>query len=303
MNGCRQSDRFVVPASPLNNAAAAEAGEGKGADHGEHGRWRPGRSAGPGVSSGLDRVREVARRDKEARFTALLHHVSEHRLMLAFDGLKKDAAPGVDGVTWRDCDRDWQGNLRDLHGRVRSGHYRAVPSRRVYIPKADGRLRPPGVASLEDKIVQRALAEVLNAVYEIKERLHWPDNRDGTLWGVAAERAYEERQEIIERVTRELAALRDAGKLIGRPPFGYVSAGEKYDHYLAPTDDGRKYVPLIFQHCIEGWSLNTIVEWLNDEGIASSRCGKWWAKTVGDIIKNPAYMGHRASEKPSPRTR
>ena len=130
------------------------------------GETRPGRSAGTGVSSGLDRVREVARRDKEARFTALLHHVSEHRLLLAFDGLKKDAAPGVDGVTWRDYDRDWQGNLRDLHGRVQSGRYRAVPSRRVYIPKADGRLRPLGVASLEDKIVQRALAEVLNAVYE-----------------------------------------------------------------------------------------------------------------------------------------
>jgi RNA-directed DNA polymerase len=118
------------------------------------------------VSSGLDRVREVAVRDKEARFTALLHHVSYHRLMLAFDGLKKDAAPGVDGVSWREYDRDWQENLRDLHERVQSGRYRAKPSRRAYIPKADGRLRPLGVASLEDKIVQRALADVLNAVYE-----------------------------------------------------------------------------------------------------------------------------------------
>jgi RNA-directed DNA polymerase len=130
------------------------------------GETRPGRSAGQGVSSGLDRVREVAGRDKEARFTALLHHVTEHRLMLAFDDLNPRAAPGVDGVTWQGYDQDWGSRLRDLHGRVQSGRLRAVPSRRVYIPKADGRLRPLGVASLEDKIVQRALAEVLNAVYE-----------------------------------------------------------------------------------------------------------------------------------------
>jgi group II intron reverse transcriptase/maturase len=127
---------------------------------------RPGRSAGAGVPSGLDRVREVAARDKEARFTALLHHVSYHRLMLAFDDLKKEAAPGVDGVTWQEYDRNWQENLRDLHARVQSGRYRAKPSRRVYIPKADGRQRPLAVASLEDKIVQRAVTEVLNAVFE-----------------------------------------------------------------------------------------------------------------------------------------
>jgi group II intron reverse transcriptase/maturase len=111
-------------------------------------------------------VREVARKDKDARFTALLHHVSCLRLSLAFDALKKDAAPGVDGVTWREYDRDRQENLLALHARVQSGKYRAVPSRRVYIPKADGRLRPLGIASLEDKIVQRAVCEVLNAVYE-----------------------------------------------------------------------------------------------------------------------------------------
>jgi group II intron reverse transcriptase/maturase len=130
------------------------------------GETRPGRSAGSGVSSGLDRVREVARRDKDARFTALLHHVTVPRLMLAFDGLKKDAAPGTDGVTWRDYERDLHENLRGLHGRVQSGSYRAVPSRRVYIPKADGRLRPLGIASLEDKVVQRAVGEVLGAVFE-----------------------------------------------------------------------------------------------------------------------------------------
>jgi RNA-directed DNA polymerase len=100
---------------------------------------RPGRSAGEGVSNGLDRVREVARKDKDARFTALLHHVSYRALVRAFDGLKKDAAPGADGVTWREYDGNWQENLLALHSRVQSGKYRAVPSRRVYIPKADGR--------------------------------------------------------------------------------------------------------------------------------------------------------------------
>ena len=127
---------------------------------------RSGRSAGQGVPSGLDRVRQVARQDKEARFTALLHHVSVHRLMLAFDDLKKGAAPGVDGVTWHAYEQDLQANLRDLHARVQSGRYRAKPSRRVYIPKADGRQRPLAVAALEDKIVQRAVTEVLNAIYE-----------------------------------------------------------------------------------------------------------------------------------------
>lgn len=118
------------------------------------------------MSSGLDRVREVAQGNKDARFTALLHHVSHRRLVLAFDSLKKDAAPGVDGVTWREYDGNWQENLRGLHERMQSGKYRAVPSRRAYIPKADGRPRPLGIASLEDKIAQRAVAEVLNAVYE-----------------------------------------------------------------------------------------------------------------------------------------
>ena len=136
-------------------------------------------------------------------------------------------------------------------------------------------------------------------LYVIKERLRWPDNRDGTLWGVAAERAYEERQEIIERITRELGALEEAGKLIGRPPFGYASAGEKYDHYLVPTDEGRKYVPLIYQHCIEGWSLDTILEWLNAEGIRSAS-GLWSSRTIAGLIKNPVYMGHRCKREAVP---
>jgi RNA-directed DNA polymerase len=167
MNGDGQSDGPVVPANPLNKAAAAEAGEERGPAKGNAAsKTRPGRSAGPDVSSALGRVREVAQRDKEARFTALLHHVSLHRLGLAFDELNARAAPGVDGVRWQEYEQDLAANLRGLHERVQSGRYRASPSRRVYIPKADGRQRPLGIATLEDKIVQRAVVEVLNAVYE-----------------------------------------------------------------------------------------------------------------------------------------
>jgi group II intron reverse transcriptase/maturase len=122
------------------------------------------------VSSALERVREVARRDRKARFTALLHHVSPGRLRAAYWAIRPQAAPGVDGVTWAGYGQDLEGNLRDLHARVQSGRYRATASRRVYIPKADGRLRPLGIASLEDKIVQRAVVEVLNAVYEVDFR-------------------------------------------------------------------------------------------------------------------------------------
>ena len=148
MNGHGQSDRFVVPANPPNKAAAAEAGEERERAKGNTaGETRPGRSAGPGVSSGLDRVRQVAQRDKEARFTALLHHVSLERLVMAYRDLRPKAAPGVDGVTWAAYGQDLVGNLRDLHERVQQGRYRASPGRRVYIPKADGRQRPLGIAT------------------------------------------------------------------------------------------------------------------------------------------------------------
>jgi RNA-directed DNA polymerase len=118
------------------------------------------------VPNGLDRVRRIAATDKEARFTALMHHVSLERLWMAYRDLSPKASPGVDGVMWEDYGQDLVANLRDLHDRVHSGRYRARPSRRAYIPKADGRLRPLGIATLEDKIVQRAVVEVLNAVYE-----------------------------------------------------------------------------------------------------------------------------------------
>jgi len=112
-------------------------------------------------------VRRAAQKDKEARFTALLHHVDLDRLRAAYRALSPKAAAGVDGVTWQSYGQDLEANLRDLHARLHRGAYRARPSRRAYIPKADGRLRPLGIAALEDKIVQRAVVEILNAVYEV----------------------------------------------------------------------------------------------------------------------------------------
>ncbi len=111
-------------------------------------------------------MRQVAQKDKEARFTALLHHVTVDRLREAYRAIRPGAAAGADGVTWQSYGQELEGNLHDLHGRLHRGSYRARPSRRAYIPKADGRLRPLGIAALEDKIVQRAVVEVLNAVYE-----------------------------------------------------------------------------------------------------------------------------------------
>jgi RNA-directed DNA polymerase len=118
------------------------------------------------VSQALERVRQVARQRKKEKFTALLHHVGVDLLGMAFFALKRDAAPGVDGLTWRTYEADLDRNLTDLHERVHRGAYRALPSRRTYIPKADGKQRPLAVAALEDKIVQRATVAVLNAIYE-----------------------------------------------------------------------------------------------------------------------------------------
>jgi RNA-directed DNA polymerase len=169
MNERGKSDGPVVPAKPPNKAgeAAAEVVEGRGSAEGNTaGTTYPGRRAGQGAPSGLDRVREVARRDKDARFTALLHHVDVDRLRAAYRAIRPQAAPGVDGMTWAAYGQDLENNLQDLHRRLHAGSYRARPSRRSYIPKADGRLRPLGIATLEDKVLQRAVVEVLNAVYE-----------------------------------------------------------------------------------------------------------------------------------------
>jgi RNA-directed DNA polymerase len=169
MHDHEKSDRPVVPVKPSNKPAVAgaevveERGLPKGSTANE---TRPGRSAGLGVCSDLDRVRQVARRDRDVQFTALLHHVSIDRLREAYRAISPNAAAGVDGVTWRGYGTDLEANLSDLHARVQRGAYRAMPTRRVFIPKPDGRLRPLGVAALEDKILQRAVVEVLGAVYE-----------------------------------------------------------------------------------------------------------------------------------------
>ena len=164
-----KSDSPVVPAKPPNNAAGAvaEVVEERGLAKGNTtSKTRPGHSAGQGASSALDRVRRVAQQDKEARFTALLHHVDVDRLRAAYRALSPRAAAGVDGVSWQSYGQQLEGNLHDLHARLHRGAFRAKPSRRSYIPKADGQLRPLGIAALEDKIVQRAVVEVLNAIYE-----------------------------------------------------------------------------------------------------------------------------------------
>jgi group II intron reverse transcriptase/maturase len=169
MHGRGKSDGPVVPAKPLNKAAraVAEVVEERGLTKGNAAsETRPGRRAGQGASRELDRVRRVAQRDKDARFTALLHHVNLDRLRAAYWALRPRAAAGVDGVTWEDYGQDLEANLQDLHGRVHRGSYRAKPSRRAYIPKKDGRQRPLGIAAVEDKILQRAVVEVLNSIYE-----------------------------------------------------------------------------------------------------------------------------------------
>ncbi len=145
---------------------AAEAVEERGLAKGNTaGKTRSGLRAGMRVSQALDRVRQVAERDKKVKFTALLHHVTADSLKDACRAIRPRAAPGVDGQTWEAYGQNLEENLQDLHRRLHSGAYRAKPSRRVYIPKADGRQRPLGIASLEDKIAQRAVVEVLNCIY------------------------------------------------------------------------------------------------------------------------------------------
>jgi hypothetical protein len=145
MDDREKSDRLVVPAKPPNKLGdpGAEVVEGRGLPKGNTAsETRRGLSAGQGVSSELGRVRRVARKDGDVRFTALLHHVTVDRLREAYRAISPNAAPGGGGVTWRDYGLDLEANLRDLHARVHRGAYRASPTRRVFIPKPDGRLRP-----------------------------------------------------------------------------------------------------------------------------------------------------------------
>ena len=170
VNGYGKSDRPIVPTKLSNNAGqpAAERVEGRGLTKGNLRQQNTFRTQSRrDVPSALERVRHVARRDKEVRFTSLMHHVYKPEMLRqAFLGLKRTAAPGIDGETWRHFRENLDENIQDLSERLKRGAYRAKPVRRVYIPKTDGRLRPLGVTALEDKIVQKATVEVMNAIYE-----------------------------------------------------------------------------------------------------------------------------------------
>jgi RNA-directed DNA polymerase len=164
-----KSDAAVVAVKPANKAerSAAEPGEPRAAIEGNAGQQSTCRAQSrEDVSQALERIRQAARERKKERFTSLLHHVSTDLLEEAFYQLREDAAAGVDGLRWEDYERNLEGNLVDLHARVHRGAYRALPARRVFIPKPDGRQRPLAIAALEDKIVQRAVVAVLNAIYE-----------------------------------------------------------------------------------------------------------------------------------------
>jgi len=170
MNEHGKTDRPAVPAKSSNNAeqTVAERMKGRGLTKGNLPQQNASRiQSRINAPSALERVRQAARKDKKLRFTALLHHIYNlETLRMAYFSLKKEAAPGVDGETWRQYGEQLEGNLQDLSERLKRGVYRAKPVRRVYIPKADGRQRPLGVTALEDKIVQRATVEVLNTIYE-----------------------------------------------------------------------------------------------------------------------------------------
>jgi RNA-directed DNA polymerase len=169
MNGMEQSDSPVVPAKPTNKAeqSAAEPVEGSGGTERNAGLQSTGRTqCREAVSQAQARIRGAVTRNRKEKLTALLHHVNVEVLRWAFFKLKKRAAPGVDGLTWEMYAADLDRNLTDLHARIHSGAYRALPCRRSYIAKADGKQRPLGIAALEDKIVQAAVVAILTPIYE-----------------------------------------------------------------------------------------------------------------------------------------
>jgi RNA-directed DNA polymerase len=169
MHGRGKSDSAIVAGKPTNKAerSAAEPVEPRAGTKGNAGQQSTCRAQSRvSVTQALERIRQAAKARKKEKFTSLLHHISIELLDDAFSELKENAAPGIDGLTWREYGLNLERNLEDLHARIHRGAYRALPSRRVYIPKPDGRQRPLAVAALEDKIVQRATAAVLNAIYE-----------------------------------------------------------------------------------------------------------------------------------------
>jgi RNA-directed DNA polymerase len=164
-----KSDALIVPGKPSNKGVEpAEMVEGRSAAKGNAEQVPASRtqSRSSCASTGLERVRQAARRNRRLQFTALLHHITPQLLVDSFYSLQRNAAAGVDGVTWREYEKILPQRVTELHRLLHAGAYRATPSRRVYIPKADGRQRPLGIASLEDKIVQQAVVTVLSAIYE-----------------------------------------------------------------------------------------------------------------------------------------
>jgi RNA-directed DNA polymerase len=170
MNGRRKSDDPIVATKPANKTSlpGAERVEQRGLAKGNPRRQNTSRAQDREVvQSALSRIRQAAVKDKQMKFTSLMHHIYNlSRLREAYYGLKRDAAPGVDGETWRQYGKELESNLADLSARLQRGAYRAKPVRRAYISKDDGRQRPLGVTALEDKIAQRATVEVLNGIYE-----------------------------------------------------------------------------------------------------------------------------------------
>jgi RNA-directed DNA polymerase len=166
MHAAEESDSGVVPVNQPNNSGQpqTEVGEGRPGikENTAQSNTRPTQS-GESVSQGLSGVRQRAKERKQERFTTLLHHLTVDLLRQSYLALQRRAAPGVDGETWQQYGAGLEGRLADLHSRVHRGAYRAKPSRRVYIPKADGRQRPLGIASLEDKIVQQAVVTILTS--------------------------------------------------------------------------------------------------------------------------------------------
>jgi RNA-directed DNA polymerase len=168
-NAGQESDSGVVPMKGPNKEGkpTAEDLEGRpGTKENVRQPHTPPTQCGKGVSQGLKGVRQAAKERKQERFTALLHHLTINLLRESFRGIKRGAAAGVDGVTWKEYEKGMEDRLKDLHFRIHRGAYQAQPSRRVYIPKADGRQRPIGIATLEDKIVQNSVAKILNQIYE-----------------------------------------------------------------------------------------------------------------------------------------
>lgn len=171
MHVAGESDGCIVPEKSSNKAAstaAAEEMEGRQPTKGNTPKTTTLRTQSRvGVSDSLKRVREAARRDRRAKFTSLMHHITVDLLRDSYYALKRMAASGVDQVTWYSYGVDLENRLVELHKQVHSGRYRAKPSLRNYIPKSDGKLRPLGIASLQDKIVQQAVVTVLNQIYEV----------------------------------------------------------------------------------------------------------------------------------------